>query len=110
MGTNSTDYWKMAQSNREARGLPKIFSVEVFFSTCPWYAHWPTMNLSHKRDLLALDDKNYKPPSTNVAEKIDDKVSDHPNENPMDVAFTDNNTDKYSNSAFTLVQPTTNSP
>jgi hypothetical protein len=59
-GTNTLDYWEQAPTERLVRGLPRLFSQELFNQLHEWNGTRLHITPLNVRDLLASNDCNYE--------------------------------------------------
>jgi hypothetical protein len=60
IGRNVADYWEQTATEHKAEGLPKAFMKEFYDAIHKWYGNRPQIQPPHVRDLLALDDGNFR--------------------------------------------------
>jgi hypothetical protein len=61
-GRNVPDYWELNPAERKAEGLPRVFAQNVYEAIHEWYGNRPMIQPPHVRDMLAPNDRNYRPP------------------------------------------------
>ena len=86
MGANGIGYWDLTAVDRKAKGLPRLFSEEVYFDINEWFGWRPSITPPHIRNLQLNKDNNLQVP-TNQSDCMQDHTdSDADTEDPMDIA------------------------